>query len=153
MGLDMCLFAKKYMSSSLNDSQQDIETVLYGSGLSKFSEDISHVEVSTDCMYWRKANQIHGWFVDNVQNGVDDCGYYEVSPENLKKLSEICDRILENPKKAEEILPPRSGFFFGSSFVDDFYIDQIVYTSKRIKELLELKERDPFVTFVYHSSW
>ena len=23
---------------------------------------------------WRKANAIHKWFVDNVQDGVDDCG-------------------------------------------------------------------------------
>lgn len=40
--------------------------------------------------YWRKANQIHNWFVENVQNGVDDCGYYECTEEDLDKLLEIC---------------------------------------------------------------
>ena len=33
--------------------------------------------------YWRKANQIHKWFVDNVQDGVDDCGEYKVTKEQL----------------------------------------------------------------------
>ena len=36
--------------------------------------------------YWRKANQIHGWFVKNVQNNNDDCGLYEVSIDQIKKL-------------------------------------------------------------------
>ena len=43
--------------------------------------------------YWRKANAIHKWFVENVQNDVDDCGYYEVSKENLEKLLEICIEV------------------------------------------------------------
>ncbi len=34
--------------------------------------------------YWRKANQIHNWFVKNVQGGVDDCGYYGVTKEKLE---------------------------------------------------------------------
>ena len=33
--------------------------------------------------YWRKANAIHNWFVNNIQNGKDDCRRYEVSKENL----------------------------------------------------------------------
>lgn len=45
--------------------------------------------------HWRKANQIHKWFVDNIQNGVDDCGYYQVKKEDIEKLRSICDTILE----------------------------------------------------------
>lgn len=48
--------------------------------------------------YWRKANAIHKWFVDNVQNGVDDCGYYEVSKEQLNELLEICIKVRDNSK-------------------------------------------------------
>ena len=29
--------------------------------------------VRTEAGYWRKANQIHGWFVNKCQDGVDDC--------------------------------------------------------------------------------
>lgn len=44
--------------------------------------------------YWRKANQIHNWFVQNVQNMVDDCGVYEVSEEQLKELLDVCRKVL-----------------------------------------------------------
>ena len=43
--------------------------------------------------YWRKANAIHKWFVDNIQDGEDDCGYYEVAPEQLEELLNICKLI------------------------------------------------------------
>lgn len=45
--------------------------------------------------YWRKANQIHKWFVDNVQDGVDDCDYYEVTKEDIEKLLNVCKEVLE----------------------------------------------------------
>lgn len=40
--------------------------------------------------YWRKANHIHNWFVENVQGGEDDCGYYEVTAEQLTELRDLC---------------------------------------------------------------
>lgn len=46
--------------------------------------------------YWRKANAVHKWFVDNVQDGNDDCGYYEVSKEQLQELLDICNKIKTN---------------------------------------------------------
>ena len=43
--------------------------------------------------YWRKANQIHKWFVENVQEGEDDCGQYEVSFDQLRELRELCIKV------------------------------------------------------------
>lgn len=40
--------------------------------------------------YWRKANQIHNWFVENVQYGNDDCGIYEVTKDQLEELLDLC---------------------------------------------------------------
>jgi len=45
--------------------------------------------------YWRKANQIHAWFVKNCQDGQDDCKDYQVSTEQLTELLSLCDRVLE----------------------------------------------------------
>lgn len=46
--------------------------------------------------YWRKANQIHNWFVENVQDGIDDCSYHnEVTKEILEELLDICQRVLD----------------------------------------------------------
>ena len=39
---------------------------------------------------WRKANAIHKWFVDHVQDGEDDCGRYPVSVDKLKDLRAAC---------------------------------------------------------------
>ena len=44
--------------------------------------------------YWRKANAIHRWFVQNVQDGVDDCGTYIVTREQLEQLKAACERVL-----------------------------------------------------------
>ena len=47
-----------------------------------------------ELMYWRKANQIHNWFVQNCQNGVDDCGRYAITVADLKKLKEVVRQTL-----------------------------------------------------------
>lgn len=46
--------------------------------------------------YWRKANAIHDWFVEHVQDGVDDCDYHnEVTKEVLEELLDTCERVLD----------------------------------------------------------
>lgn len=47
---------------------------------------------------WRKANQIHKWFVDKVQGGRDDCGYYNVEIEQLQELLDTVDKVLGSTK-------------------------------------------------------
>lgn len=47
--------------------------------------------------YWRKANQIHNWFVENIQDGVDDCNYHrEVTENDLLELLYVCQTVLNN---------------------------------------------------------
>lgn len=49
--------------------------------------------ITEEIGYWRKANQIHNWFVENVQDGVDDCSSYIVSKEKLEELLDICKQV------------------------------------------------------------
>jgi hypothetical protein len=58
--------------------------------------------IIVEAAYWRKANAIHGWFVDKVQEGVDDCGEYNVTLEQLQDLVALCKEILSNKEKALE---------------------------------------------------
>ena len=51
--------------------------------------------VEEEVMYWRKANHIHAWFVENVQNGQDDCGTYYVPEEKLRELLAVCKHVIE----------------------------------------------------------
>jgi hypothetical protein len=105
-------------------------------------------------MYWRKANAIHNWFVREEQEGVDNCAEYNVSTEALAELRDICNKVLVDPDKADELLPPQSGFFFGSTDVDEWYLEQLKYTVERLDVLLELPEvKNHKINFYYSSSW
>lgn len=53
--------------------------------------------------YWRKANAIHKWFVDNVQKGVDDCKPYYVEKDDLETLKALCLKALEKKQRYLEL--------------------------------------------------
>ena len=117
-------------------------------------EDVAHgiygATVEVTCAYWRKANQIHAWFVDNVQGGEDNCGEYYVSREKLEELLTTCQQALF--KKDPSLLSPRGGFFFGSTDIDEYYWADIKDTIKQLKHVLELGEKSK-LSFYYSSSW
>ena len=100
--------------------------------------------------YWRKANHIHNWFVQNVQDGVDDCKQADVYREHLQDLLEACNRVMINPSEAEELLPTASGFFFGGTEYDEYYFGSIQETISILEECLSDEDAD---TFYYTSSW
>ena len=113
--------------------------------------------------YWRKANQIHNWFVENIQGGVDDCSYHrEVTEEDLRELLDICQRVLKScdlegmcvkdTNIAEELLPSTSGFFFGSTDYDSWYVEDIKNTIDIITKVLETTDFDTQMVY-YVSSW
>lgn len=88
--------------------------------------------------YWRKANAIHSWMVDNVQGGNDDCQPHNMYPEQMKELIELCDRVLEarDEKVSDSALPTKGGFFFGSTSYDEYYYDDIEYTKALFEEIM-----------------
>lgn len=68
--------------------------------------------IFTEVGYWRKANHIHAWFVENVQGGNDDCSYYTVTEDNLMDLKEICEKVVAlNPYSIDE----NSKFFYSDA--------------------------------------
>ena len=110
--------------------------------------------IEEDAMYWRKANAIHNWFVQECQSGVDECLRVEVPREKLEELSILCETVLENPKDAASVLQTRSGFFFGSTEYDEYFFEQIQKTRDGLVELLQETEDSDFqVSWHYHSSW
>ncbi len=113
-------------------------------------ESIYGVDVSINVAYWRKANQIHKWFVDNVQGGEDNCGEYYVSREKLKELLTTCRQALF--KKDPSELMPSAGFFFGSYDIDQYYWQDIKDTIKQIAPLIENDEYKD-LSYYYQSSW
>jgi hypothetical protein len=138
MGLDMYLRAKIYAEDPV--STQIAEAI----GVKR---EVS--EVVFRAMYWRKANAIHAWFVHNVQEGEDDCQPYDVDREKLVELSDLCKKALKT--KDSNLLPPTSGFFFGSTDIDDEYWSDIETTIRGIDKAL--KDFGNEFYFEYQSSW
>lgn len=140
------------------------------------------VRASLTVAYWRKANQIHNWFVENVQGGEDECNPFEASRQQLQELVKACKLVLDrseleegqvyagttyapggdpedvfqegkvvvNPAVAQEILPTASGFFFGGTDYDEWYVRDLEDTVTQIKRALRMPSE---WTFVYRSSW
>ena len=102
-------------------------------------------------MYWRKANAIHNWFVTNCQGGRDECQLTYVSREDLTKLRDLCREVLAS--KCAEKLPPTSGFFFGSTDVDDGYYADLERTASELSEILDNSDAYKEWDFFYQASW
>lgn len=110
--------------------------------------------------YWRKANAIHNWFVENCGNGEDNCQEMYVSLEKLETLLDICKQVSADHKLAPFLLPTQSGFFFGSTEYDDWYFAKVEDTIKIIEPVIEfLKniknkcEPNEWYDVVYEASW
>lgn len=90
--------------------------------------------------YWRKANQIHSWFVEHVQNGVDDCNSYEVTKEQLKTLLGICKTIKNNCKLVNGTV--NNGYTFDSAMKKVFSTEEgkIMTNSEVAHELLPSRD-------------
>ena len=165
MGLDMYLTATKRVDKinwktiqadnklSL-DSPEVIEpqfsNLMELTQLTDVATDIYGASVQVTCAYWRKANAIHGWFVDNVQDGKDDCKEYYVTKEQLQALRELCQK--SDNEKNPSLLMPVAGFFFGSDDVDEYYWSQMKETIVQLDRILALPEVDD-LSFYYQSSW
>jgi hypothetical protein len=147
MGLDMYLYKAVYVGSNydFNNISGTIELYKDSKKLDIHSKSI--IYILEDFAYWRKANHIHKWFVDKVQDGVDNCAMYYVPGCKLLELLDLCKQVKENHNLAEELLPTQSGFFFGDTAYDEYYFDEIDITIKRLKDV---KEEDEFY---YSSSW
>lgn len=85
MGLDMYLEAEHYVGGGwdfarkkMNDDAKAFDALLdmFGTNFNDFHAKYPeghYAKVSFQVAYWRKANAIHKWFVDNVQGGKDEC--------------------------------------------------------------------------------
>lgn len=98
MGLDMYLYARRHVSGYefVGEEEKRLYTGLVDLfGVKEFVDpDTPSGEVQVCVAYWRKANAIHKWFVDNVQDGVDECQFADVEREQLEALRRDCMTVL-----------------------------------------------------------
>ena len=168
MGLDMYLYRREYVggwdwSSALErqDERKMYDTILEYTGAKRCADaPFANIEICVG--YWRKANAIHGWFVNKLANGVDECQSIYVTKEDLLNLREACESVLRVPANvggrledtASEVgLNPTRGFFFGSYDMDEWYMRDLEHTVEMIDSVLEDVPDAGWVDFVYRASW
>jgi len=102
--------------------------------------------------YWRKANAIHGWIIGTTKS-VDDCTPIHLTKMDIVQLRDDCQKVLDEGTQdmAWELLPPTSGFFFGSTEIDEWYWDDIKSTLEKLNTIIN--ETDDDARFEYQASW
>jgi hypothetical protein len=165
MGLDMYLrYRKNFSGYNLGDSDPAIyQQVIEAAGLADAaSKDSPYATVEVTAMYWRKANMIHTWFVDTLGGGVDECQEIHVPREKLKELRDLCFEALSVPagmsltEHAEKVLPTASGFFFGSTEYDEWYVQDLQSTMDGLDRVLATLPDDGEGwdwSLIYQASW
>ena len=149
MGLDMYLNKKTYVQYWEHNGDNNYEVTVTKAGQPAGIDGRKVKYVIEEAGYWRKSNQIHQWFVENVQDGVDNCGEYYVSAEKLRELLALCKAVQNQPEVAEEVLPTASGFFFSGTEYDEWYYKDIENTIQILNEALA----DTNGEYYYSSSW
>ena len=154
MGLDMYLEKRTYVQNWNHMKPEELHKVIVKKN-GKVRKDIKPERITyviEQMGYWRKANQIHEWFVQNCQNGEDNCQSAYVGREQLQELRNICEKIQANHSLAEELLPTQSGFFFGATDYNESYYQDIDDTIKILNDCLG-EDAKPDGDFYYQSSW
>ena len=191
MGLDMFLWRMKKQKGKTFNEVLELKRKFDNEEITKeqlrpyiFHTKLENINYEYDSLfkevyYWRKANAIHQWFVDNIQNGNDDCEDYRVTQKDLQILidtlkevyNSLCNKEMitkkvqdgsieyeikvfkeEDLEIAKQLLPTQEGFFFGGIEYDEYYFEQIKDT---LNDLQIINECFDFENnyLIYGSSW
>lgn len=189
MGLDMYLSKRHYVKNWDHMKPEEFHQIT----VKKNNETVPHINTNKityiieEVGYWRKANAIHDWFVQNCQGGEDDCEEYLVTSLQLQELLDACilvrdnsnlidgnikngstfengkekpimekGKYIEDSSVAQDLLPSASGFFFGSTDYDQYYMDDINDTIEILQEELSIdysKGAFDEPEYYYRASW
>lgn len=132
MGLDMYLYARKYVGTWRNEDSKQRDEIL--AALDLEIEDIAEggIYIDLPVAQWRKAQVVHNWLVSDVQNGNDNCADYFADRDTLNELREWC---LDNVDQGDP---------------DD--LDQLQHTADLLGKILD-NPKFHNLDFMYTSSW
>lgn len=163
MGLDMYLYADKYVSrKDYNNKVGDydyatnpaFEAIIDALNAGDIVDaEWSGMNVQIPVGYWRKANQIHAWITDNCADGVDECQDVHIGKDQAEELVALCKAVLADPSSANDLLAPRAGFFFGTYEIDEWYLNDLKRTIEIFEKVLKASERGEIDGVTYKASW
>lgn len=151
----MYLYREQYFGGWDHSEDVDKYRDILLSAEMKAHRSCPSVTVKMCVAYWRKANSIHKWFCD-LDGGRDECQPIDVRVSDLRTLRSLADAVLLQPAAAESILPTQSGFFFGSTAYDEWYMEDMRNTVTQLDEVLAdipIDASDWDYRFIYQASW
>jgi len=168
MGLDMYFSRRTYVGqfkdtrdSDGNWSKRDVNNMEL-----KFDDaDLSHINLK-NVRYieelfgeFRKFNALHSYVVDNFGGGVDECQVIYLDIDDLIQIHEALSLVKESLSIGDKViagqtLPPKEGFFFGSTEIDKWYEEDV---KEAVEVFGKIIEEHSIVghnaSYSYQASW
>ena len=168
MGLDMYFSRRTYVSQFKDTrdsdgtwSKRDVNNMELKIG----DADLSHVNLK-NVRYieetfgeFRKFNALHSYVVDNFGGGADDCQTIYLDIDDLIKIHETLSLVKEglsigDKVIAGETLPPKEGFFFGSTEIDNWYEQDVKEAVEVFGKIIEEHSIVGYnASYSYQASW
>jgi len=142
MGLDMYLTRKTYVKNwdHYPDDKKFSFSILQGKNPYTKIDTSKICYIEEEVGYWRKANSIHKWFVDNVQDGEDDCGTYYVNQDKLQKLLDVVNTVLDASELDDGIIINGETSHAGGPFIPNFETGKVILNTEVAENLLPTAE-------------
>ena len=172
MGLDMNLYREVILTDSMKLVGRKGEAVekIINEGEKDECSKVRPIIHNSVC-YWRKFNALHKYFNDHFNNndndncvdmymGIDDLRKLLLNLKDLRKqIKQDKDGNVINKEVCEEVLPTQAGFFFGGTEYDEYYVEDIDYTIKKLSGIIEDHEKlveagvDEYDISYYYRAW
>ena len=152
MGLDMTLYVKTF-TKRINDKREQLSIV----NIDRELKNTSHIKIERisfiieEVGIWKDVYHIHNWFVENVQDGIDNCADYYVTENQLKDLLNTCKEVLNDHSKASILLPVYDDD--DEVEYDEYYFEEIEKTISIIENIFsEYSVNGCFIESVHYCS-
>ena len=187
MGLDMYLRRKKYIGANYRNVKGTIDITIDGKKVpidlkrvSRIEEAVAYWRKANQIHNYIVEHFANGedncqpiyLELNDLEQLLDVCkkvrksinlidGQVEQSytfNEKGEKVSNYVEgKVIEDTSICEELLPTRSGFFFGNTDYNEWYVEQIDYTIKTLEEIIQeeknLEKQGFYSEFEYQASW
>lgn len=154
MGLDMYLSRELYLGDDDDVQKIIVKKKTHKGETTKVFERPQGATLTQEVAYWRKTNMVHRYLTDPNNSGifcVDGDMRTEFDVEVLRDLRHQCQKVLKvaglkddvivNADKVADLLPTKSGYFFGSISYDKGYLEAVKYTVEQLDRVLAEHEQ------------
>jgi hypothetical protein len=129
----MYLYKKLYVKNWNHTKEENRYHISIARGVEKPVE-INPTYLEVEVGYWRKANAIHKWFVENIQGGVDECQESFVDSGQLYELLGTVNEVLSSIHTVNGDV--HSGTMYSTTGVEQLYTPGKIIINPEVCERL-----------------